>query len=54
MGRLSYYSKLSGQALQESVPPQNFADRLSCETVVLKNKRKIHLYTLPVSCKNKV
>ena len=46
MGRLGYYSKLSGQAVQESDPPPprkkktNFADRLICETVVLKNKKK--------------
>ena len=44
MGRLGYYSKLSGQAVQESDPPPekktNFADRLICETVVSKNKKK--------------
>ena len=33
---LSLVAKLS----KKVIPPKNFADRLSCETVVLKNKKK--------------
>ena len=50
MGRLGYYSKLSGQALQESDPPppkkKKFPDRLICETVVLKNKKNPPLHAI--------
>ena len=56
MGRLGYYSKLSGQALQESDPPapQIFLTALVVGNRGFEKQKKIHLYTLSVSCKNKV
>ena len=51
---LSLVAKVSKKVIPPPPKKTNFADRLICETVVLKNKKKIHHCTLSVSCKNKV